>query len=133
MGLADDLFSRSRRGAFDGLEDVAKRVLAAAQDNVPVGDPAEDPDPGVSLRESGRIDRHGNGFIISFDAPYAAKQHEDLRLKHPRGGGPKYLERALTEMAPTIERFVASKVNARTATGLLSDPGRSHHRGGRRS
>ena len=55
---------------------------------------------------------------------------EDLRLKHPRGGGPKYLERALTEVAPSLEGIVASRVEARTATGLTSSRGRSHHKGG---
>jgi hypothetical protein len=33
---------------------------------------------------------------------WALVQHEDLALKHPYGGGPKYLERPTLEVAPSI-------------------------------
>lgn len=125
MGLADD-FDDTMQLA---LRAAAEQVLTLAKQYAPVGDPELDPNPSVSLAESGRIRPDGKGFIIEFTAPYAAKQHEDLRLKHPRGGGAKYLERALTEITPTLDRIVASKVHARTATGLTSDPSRSHHKG----
>ena len=32
---------------------------------------------------------------VEFDQAYAHKQHEDMLLKHPHGGGPQYLRRAL--------------------------------------
>lgn len=34
---------------------------------------------------------------LRFSTPYAKKQHEDMRLKHPRGGQAKYEEQALDE------------------------------------
>jgi hypothetical protein len=127
MGLADDIMRKVEAGAMDGLEAVAQEVLKAAQANVPVGDPAYDPDPEVSLAASGHIERHENGFVVIFDTPYAAFQHENQRLDHPRGGGSKFLERAVTEIVPTVDKVVASRVEARLASGLLSsDPARPH-------
>lgn len=127
MSIADELIGRLTGGSMDGLEAAAHQVLEEAKRNVPVGDPAVDPDPNVSLADSGHVEREGNGFIVSFDAAYAAKQHEDLHLKHPRGGGPKYLERALTGVMPSLERIIASRVEARLSGGLLSSATRSHH------
>lgn len=127
MGIADELIRRLTDGGTDGLEAAAHQVLEEAKRNAPVGDPATDPDPSMTLADSGHIERHGDGFIVSFDTPYAAKQHEDMHLKHPRGGGPKYLERALTGVLPSLERVIASKVEARLAGGLLSSATRSHH------
>lgn len=34
---------------------------------------------------------------VEFDQAYAHRQHEDLAFKHPHGGGPQYLRRALYE------------------------------------
>lgn len=42
----------------------------------------------------------GNGELVGevvVDQPYAQYQHETMDLKHPRGGGPKYLERPFQE------------------------------------
>lgn len=128
MGLADDLIRSMQGGADDGLLAAAHLVAEQAKRNMPVGDPSEDPNPDVSLQDSVRVERDGRGYVVIVDAPYAAKQHENQRLKHPRGGGPKFLEHAVTELAPTLEGIIASKVDARTATGLTSEASRSHHR-----
>lgn len=129
--MADDvqlnlLAAKFHDAGIEALEDVADLILDEAKHKIGVGDPAVDPDPAVALAESGRIERHGDGLVIIFDTPYAAKQHEDQRLQHPRGGGPKYLERAVTEIVPAIQAIVASKVDARMAKGLASDPTRRH-------
>lgn len=109
--------------AGDGLEDFANAVLEVAKRNVGVGDPAEDPDPLVSLAASGRVERHGPGVaVVVFETAYAVKQHEAQHFEHPRGGGAKYLERALTELAPRFEHFVAERVSAETKRG--TDTGR---------
>jgi hypothetical protein len=42
----------------------------------------------------------GDGWLrgsVTVDQVYAHYQHEDLSLRHPRGGGPKFLERPLFE------------------------------------
>jgi hypothetical protein len=118
---------RLEAAGADGLRQFAVAVLEEAKRNLPIGDPAEDPNPAVALRAVGNITPDGDGFVVSFDAPYAAKQHEDQRLSHPRGGGPKFLERALTTLAPAAQEIVGSRVHARFAGGLLStDPNRPH-------
>ena len=66
-------------------------------------------------------------MTVSVDTPYAAKQELDLRLKHPRGGGARYMSRALALVGGGLEQIVATKVDAQTATGRLSDH-RSHSR-----
>lgn len=115
-------------GAAAGLADAARLVLERAKGNIGRGDPAKDPDPAVALAEAGRIEDDGHGgIVIVFDTPYAAWQHENQHARHPRGGGAKYLERALTELAPTFEGIVATQVRARLGSGLLSsDPNRPH-------
>ena len=111
MSLADDLIRAVRDGAEAGMRVAAEAILAESNRNLPVGDPKLDPDPGVSLAESGRVDRQPDGsYRVVYDAPYAAYQHENLHAKHPRGGGPKFLERALTTLAPQLDRFVATAV-----------------------
>lgn len=105
----------------EGLRVFAEAVLAEAKRNVGVGDPSEDPDPLVALADSGHIEPEGDGFVIIFDTVYATKQHEDMRLEHPRGGGPRYLERAVTTLAPAAEGIVGSKIKARTAGTVFGD------------
>lgn len=126
MGIGDHARQLAGDALQDGLRDFALLVLQEAKRNAPIGDPDLDPDPGLALAESGRVRPDGVGFVVEFTAPYAAKQHENLHLKHPRGGGAKYLERAVTTLAPSIEHIVASKVDARMASGLASDPQRPH-------
>lgn len=127
--MSSELENRAHDATEDGLLQVALAVLDQAKRNLPVGDPDVDPAPMVALSESGTVIPDGDGYIVAFTAPYAAKQHEDQRLKHPRGGGPKYLERALLEVLPGVEGVVASAVHARMASGLSTDPGRPHRTG----
>jgi hypothetical protein len=128
--LANEVAAQLRAAGREGLRRAAEQVLEQASRNAPDGDPALDPDPNVSLAASGRIVEDGDGLVVIFDAPYAAKQHEAQHLKHPRGGGAKYLESALTEIIPRLEKIVAGDVLAhmrrnptgahrRTATSVL--------------
>lgn len=132
MSFADDVMRMVEQGADEGVLLAAHAVLEEAQRNIPVGDPKVDPDPSVSLKDSGHVEVIPNQFgtlvRVTFDTPYAARVHENLRMKHPRGGEAKFLEKALLALAPTMDRVVAAKVDAETATGKLSDPRRSHHR-----
>lgn len=118
MKLSRQLEQNMEDAALDALHETCRDVVRQAIENMPPGDPRLDPDPNVSLADSVRIERDGNGFVVIVDTPYAAKVHEDLHMKHPRGGGPKYLERAVTQEIPQVEGVVASKVQARLARGL---------------
>ncbi len=47
---------------------------------------------------------------VSFNTPYARRQHEMLNFNHPLGGGPKYLENALKANEGKIQRYVGKKI-----------------------
>jgi hypothetical protein len=115
MGLADAFHDAGEHG----LRAAAEKVAEHTEENLPVGDPADDPDPAFALRDHVKVVADGDGFIVEVEGVYAAKQHEQQQLEHPRGGGPKFLERALTQAAAgEIEVIVASEVRARLARGL---------------
>jgi hypothetical protein len=126
----------SERFARDLFDDLPKNLypfavslLEGAKRRAPKG---EEPDPRHGrLEESGGVEVLDRAVIVFFDAIHAAKQHEDLRLEHPRGGEAKYLENELKARMREMEDVVAGYVRARTATGTTG-PGfsRSHHRGG---
>lgn len=64
-----------------------------------------------TLERSGRVTDDGDSTVaISYDTPYAVRQHEDLTLQHPNGRSAKYLERALAESRSEIAALVAREV-----------------------
>lgn len=77
--------------------------------------------PGTAVRELTELRERthsGDGLLrgsVTIDQIYAHRQHEDLTLHHPRGGGPKYLQRPLFENFPRYLRMVAD--------GVLDDGG----------
>jgi hypothetical protein len=113
--LANALKAALRDGAQDGLMDLGRDVLHEAQRLVPKGDPATDPDPSVSLADSGIVVPVNGGVVIDFQTAYAAKQHEDLRLKHPRGGNARFLEVAIASKTGALERVVGQAVRVELA------------------
>jgi hypothetical protein len=118
MGLAEDMIRLAEAGIDDALIKAANDFAAIAKRNMPVGDPTEDPSPQTSMREHVHVRPDRDGVIVSVETAYAAKQEFDLRLKHPRGGGPRFLQRALAEVLPHLDGVVASEVEARFAAGL---------------
>jgi hypothetical protein len=110
MTLADDLFRALQEGGDDGMRLAAEAIAEEARRNVPVGDPKLDPDPSVSLRDEIKVERTAHGYRVIADTDYAAYVHENLHARHPRGGGPKFLEHALTTLGPQLDRFVATAV-----------------------
>lgn len=112
MSLGDDIARSVREGADEGLAKAAHTIARQTRDNLPVGDPAKDPDPAVAMKDHIEVDFDADGDVaqVSVNTAYAAKQHEDFRLKHPRGGGPKFLERALLEEMPHLEGIIAGEV-----------------------
>lgn len=47
---------------------------------------------------------------ISYNTPYARKQHEDNTLNHPKEGQAKYLEQPFNEKSEGLEKFVKEKL-----------------------
>lgn len=47
---------------------------------------------------------------VGFGTRYAVPQHERFDYQHPRGGGPKYLERAAVQTAPRVLPIILAAV-----------------------
>lgn len=69
-------------------------------------------DDGI-LRGSAQVTpaRGANGAAyVSFDTVYAWRQHEELAWRHPRGGGPKYLEGPLLARRAELLQAIGSRI-----------------------
>lgn len=94
----------ARRGAVRGLELSTQLLLGEAVKIVPL-------DEGT-LQHSGKatvneVDLEG---IVSFDTPYAVRQHEDLTLHHANGRQAKYLETPWRDNAPRFAQIIAEQI-----------------------
>ncbi len=61
------------------------------------------------LRASGAVEEASPDDLeayVTYDTPYAVKQHEDLDLSHPLDGEAKYLERPLVEDSPVLVKIM---------------------------
>lgn len=102
----------------DAVEDVAREVLDHAVADAPPSPPAgEDPNEAVTLREAGYVERVPGGVEVGFRTVYAARQHEQLDLNHPRGGKPKFLESNVAAAAAQLEGRIAGEVRKVTTRG----------------
>lgn len=104
----DSNFGKIRRaeraGAARGLALAAEHVLQVSRTRVPI--------------EEGTLERSGVASVdeaalrgaVSYDTPYAVRQHEDLTLRHDDGREAKYLEGALADEADTVAEIVAAEI-----------------------
>lgn len=94
----------ARRGAVRGLDDAVEWLLGEAVDIVPI--------------EEGTLARSGTADVdegqlrgaVSFDTPYAVRQHEDLNLRHDTGRQAKYLETPMNTGRRTIRDLIGSQI-----------------------
>ncbi|MEC3977903.1 minor capsid protein [Amycolatopsis sp. H20-H5] len=100
----------TRSATVRGLVLAAEHVLGEARKIVP--------------HEEGTLERSGTASLdeaalaaaISFDTPYAVRQHEDMSLKHDDGRTAKYLEGPLTAEAATVRELIAAEIRKGLAT-----------------
>ncbi|WP_440100025.1 hypothetical protein [Streptosporangium sp. H16] len=98
---AEQLSAQIKRSAVLGLRKSAEVVLATARHNTP--------------HESGDLERSGAPSVdptnlvaaVSFNTPYAVRQHEEVNYDHPKKGEAKYLENALAEEADNVRKILA--------------------------
>ena len=89
--------------AIKGLRQGGEVVLERSNRYVPLEE--------GTLERSGRVTDDGEKSVaVSYDTPYAVKQHEDLSLRHPNGRSAKYLERALAESRSEITALIAKAI-----------------------
>lgn len=75
---------RGRRLAGEGLARALEHTLGVSQTLVPL-------DEGP-LQRSGKVVQVGLNGAITYDTPYAVRQHEELTWRHAPGRSAKYLE-----------------------------------------
>lgn len=93
-----------RAGAVRGVRLGAEHLLAVARSRVPIEE--------ATLERSGvvSVDEGSITAAVSFDTPYAVRQHEELTYRHDAGRTAKYLERPLHEENGTITEIIAAQV-----------------------
>uniref|UniRef100_UPI000524AF21 hypothetical protein n=1 Tax=Streptomyces sp. NRRL F-6674 TaxID=1463877 RepID=UPI000524AF21 len=93
-----------RRAAARGLYLAGEHVLSLATEVVPL-------DEGY-LQSTGTasIDEPTLTGMVSFDGPYAVRQHEELSWRHAPGRTAKYLENSLNAARPEVAAIIAAQV-----------------------
>ncbi|MEV1079871.1 hypothetical protein AB0I98_16740 [Streptomyces sp. NPDC050211] len=93
-----------RAGAARGLLLAAEHVLGESNNVVPL-DEAE-------LQRSGTasVDPPSLTAAVSYDTPYAVRQHEELRWRHAPGRTAKYLENSLNAARPEVAALIAGEM-----------------------
>ncbi|OII60969.1 hypothetical protein BJP40_08350 [Streptomyces sp. CC53] len=94
----------TRAGGARGLRLAAEHVLTESRRIVPIEEAA--------LERSGvaTVDESSLTAAVSYDTPYAVRQHEELTYRHDAGRTAKYLERPLAEEAATVAEIIAAQV-----------------------
>jgi hypothetical protein len=67
-----------------------------------------------TLQRSGSVsvDESEKKAAVAYDTPYAARQHEDTRLRHDEGRRAKWLQQAAEENADQIRDLIAARLKA---------------------
>lgn len=106
MGELDGVKAAMMARAATALEAIGNDLLGEAQRQAPVEE--------GTLRGSGSVELRqvGNSLEVevSFNTPYAARQHEETEWRHPLGGKAKYLEDPLKGRAAAYERILGAAV-----------------------
>src|SRR5690606_3225644 len=93
-----------RAAAARGLLLGAEHVLTEAQDLVPLDE------GGLQNTGTASVDEGSLTAMVSFDTPYAVRQHEELDWRHAPGRQAKYLEQPLNAERSTVLALVAAQL-----------------------
>ncbi|MFC7909068.1 hypothetical protein [Streptomyces nigra] len=99
-GAERDLRQAAARGLYFGAE----HVLSVSNDKVPL-------DEGP-LQHSGTasVDEGDLTGMVSYDTPYAVRQHEEMDYRHAPGREAKFLENALNSERAVVFALVAAQM-----------------------
>ena len=104
-GLTEGLSS----GGADGLRLAVEFLLTEANKNVPHDEGTLERSGAASVEaQSGK--RRG---AVSYDTPYAVRQHEDMSYRHEKGEA-KWLENTLSRERGKVGEIVAAAIRRRT-------------------
>lgn len=99
-----EAMGRITKGGARGLRKAVEHWLTEANKHVPH-------DEGV-LERSGTASTDGLRGAVSYDTPYAVRQHEDMTLHHDGKGRAKWLETAGAAEAATMAEIIATEIRA---------------------
>lgn len=98
--------ARSHESAQAGVIRAAEHLRTQAVRQAPV-------DEGDLRRSASAVNLSGLGLIqaaVTFNRPYAVRQHEELGYRHPKGGKAKYLEDPMNSEAATMLRIISATI-----------------------
>lgn len=90
--------------AMRGVAIAAEHLLGVANEKVPIEE--------ATLLRSGTVSTDPGKLTaaISYDTPYAARQHEDMSLRHDSGRTAKWLENAMNAERATAAEIIAATI-----------------------
>ena len=97
----DDIKAALTAASFDGAKIAAEHLLQVSTQLAP----HEEGD----LARSGEVtsDESTDSVAVSYDRPYAVRQHEELTYRHDEGKTAKYLENPMNEERDTMLALIA--------------------------
>ncbi|MEU7340545.1 hypothetical protein [Streptomyces sp. NPDC007074] len=100
----DAALAAIRAGALRGVRLGAEHLLQVSRARVPIEEGTLERSGVVSVDESSLT------AAVSYDTPYAVRQHEELDYRHDAGREAKYLEKPFREESDTITEIIAAQV-----------------------
>lgn len=99
-------------GGADGLRLASEFLLSEANKHVPHED-GDLEQSGTASVESQSGKRRG---AVSYDTPYAVRQHEDMTLRHDGKGESKWLETTFAREREKVGEIVAAAIRKRVGS-----------------
>lgn len=100
-----EILEAERKGAVKGLKKAAEHLLQVSRELVPHEE--------GKLEDSGTVsdvDEDNLRVAVSYDMPYAVRQHEELTWKHDEGRQAKYLEEPMVDEQDTMRDLIAAEI-----------------------
>lgn len=94
----------SEAAAETGLRRAAEHLRGVSQQAAPIDEGTLRTSAAVTVLDG------GTRVAVSYNTPYAARQHEELGWRHPKGGRAKYLEGPAHEEDATMRAIIATEV-----------------------
>lgn len=104
LGLNPNINPIVREAANRGLALSAEHILGVSNQDVPIEE--------ATLERSGTVstDPANNRAAVSYDTPYAVRQHEELGYRHDAGRSAKYLENAFNSQIPAVQQIILGAI-----------------------
>lgn len=103
--ILDGLSQRTEQAGINGLNMAGERLRALSVARTPIDEGDLRSATAVISAQSTR-----EGVKVHNDSVYAARQHEELGWRHPRGGEAKYLERPALENQKELFAIVGAQI-----------------------